>query len=135
MGLFNWTSQMSVGIVEFDRQHQGLFDVMNQLHEGMLAGHGTEALGGVLSDLSRYIEVHFGEEENLLREHGYPKLPEHRKMHEVFRTKVRGLEKQFKAGTAALSVPTLDFLRGWPYEHILGMDMQYKDFLAAKGVR
>jgi hemerythrin len=32
-------------------------------------------------------------------------------------------------------VSTLDFLREWLSQHILGIDMQYKDFLASKGVK
>jgi hemerythrin-like metal-binding protein len=135
MALFNWTPKMSVGITKIDSEHQGLFDIMNQIHEGMLGGRGKEVLGPALSSLVQYTKIHFGGEEALLRQHGYPKYAEHLKLHEVFRAKVSELETQLKAGTAALSISTLDFLRDWLSKHILGVDMQYKDFLASKGVK
>jgi hemerythrin len=135
MALVTWTPKMSVGVAKIDREHQGLFDIMNQLHEGMLAGKGREVIGGALGNLIQYTKVHFGDEEVLLKQHQYPKYAEHLKLHETFRTKVAELDAQFKSGTAALSVATLDFLRDWLSKHILGIDMQYKDFLAAKGVK
>jgi methyl-accepting chemotaxis protein/hemerythrin len=126
---------MSVGVGKIDKEHQGLFDLMNRLHDGMLAGRGNETLRPVLAELGQYTKVHFGNEETLLRSHGYSRLAEHLKLHEVFRSKVGDLETQVKAGTVALSVSTLEFLRDWLSKHILGTDMQYKDFLASKGVR
>jgi hemerythrin-like metal-binding protein len=67
--------------------------------------------------------------------HGYPGLADHLKLHEIFRVKVGELDAQVKAGTVALSVSALDFLRDWLSKHILGIDMQYKDFLATRGVK
>jgi hemerythrin len=140
MALFAWTQQMSVGMVRIDKEHQGLFESINQLHQGMLEGRGNDTLRRVLARLDKYTKVHFGHEEELLRMHGYPGLADHLKLHEIFRTKVGELEvgeldAQVKAGTVALSVATLDFLRVWLSKHILGIDMQYKDFLATKGVQ
>jgi hemerythrin len=135
MALVTWTPKMSVGIAKLDKQHQGLFDIMNQLHEGMLQGRGRDILGSAIANLSQYTKIHFGEEEALLRLHAYPQLGDHLKLHQRFRDKLAELDSQFKAGTAALAVSTLDFLRDWLSKHILGVDTQYKDFLAAKGVR
>ncbi len=135
MALFTWSEKMSVGVGKIDKEHQGLFDLMNLLHDGMLNGRGKEVLGPVLSNLIQYTKVHFGNEETLLRLHSYPQLADHLKYHEAFRKKVGDLEAEFKAGTAALSVSTLEFLRDWLSKHILGVDAQYKPFLAAKGVK
>ncbi len=135
MALFSWTPKMSVGIATIDKEHQGLFDIMNRLHEGMLAGRGNETLRPVLTELGQYTKVHFGNEEALLRSHGYSRLAEHLTLHQSFRSKVAELDAQIKAGAVALSVATLNFLRDWLSKHILGIDMLYKDFLASKGVK
>jgi methyl-accepting chemotaxis protein/hemerythrin len=135
MALVTWTPKMSVGVVKIDEEHQGLFDVMNQLHEGMLQGRGGDVLGPAMAKLAQYTRVHFGDEEYLLRRHGYPKLLEHMQLHEAFREKFRCLEAQFKTGTAAVAVGTVDFLREWLSKHILVVDAQYKAFLASKGVK
>jgi hemerythrin-like metal-binding protein len=135
MVLFTWTQKMSVGMAKIDKEHQGLFDIMNQLHEGMLAGRGNDTLRSVLASLAQYTKVHFADEEALLRLHAYPRLAEHLKLHATFRAKLSELETQAKSGAVALSISTLDFLRDWLSKHILGIDMQYKDFLASKGVQ
>jgi len=135
MTLFAWTQKMSVGMAKIDKEHQGLFDIINQLHAAMLAGRGNQTLRPVLANLAEYTKFHFGHEEELLRMHGYPGLADHLKLHQIFRTKLGELDTQVKAGTVALSVSTLDFLRDWLSKHILGVDMQYKDFLSTKGVK
>ena len=135
MTLFAWTQKMSVGMAKIDKEHQGLFDIINQLHAAMLAGRGNQTLRPVLANLAEYTKFHFGHEEELLRMHGYPGLADHLKLHQIFRTKLGELDTQVKAGTVALSVSTLDFLRDWLSKHILGVDMRYKDFLSTKGVK
>lgn len=135
MALVTWTPKMSVGVAKLDKQHQGLFDIMNQLHEGMLQGRGNDVLGQSLANLSQYTKTHFSEEETLLRMHAYARLAEHVKLHQGFREKLAELEANFKAGRVALAVPALDFLRDWLSKHILVVDMQYRDLLAAKGVQ
>jgi hemerythrin-like metal-binding protein len=135
MALVTWTPKMSVGIARLDKEHQGLFDIMNQLHEGMQQGRGKDVVGATIADLLEYSRIHLGNEEYLLRSHGYPKVAEHVELHAAFRKKLEHLNAQFKAGTAALAVATVDFPREWPQKHILAVDAQYKDFLVAKGVK
>jgi len=134
MALFAWAPNMSVGMARIDKEHKGLFDMINQLHTAMLAGRGGEAIRPVVANLGEYMKSHFGHEEELLRMHGYPGLDDHIKRHAVFRSKVGELETQVKAGTVALSVATLEFLCAWLSQHILGIDMQYKTYLSTRGV-
>jgi len=94
MALFSWIPKMSVGVGKIDKEHQGLFAIMNRFHDGMLAGRGNETLRPVLAELGQYTKVHFGNEETLLRSHGYSRLAEHLKLHEVFRSKVGDLETE-----------------------------------------
>jgi hemerythrin len=133
MALVTWTAKMSVGHGKFDKQHQGLFDIINRLHEAMLSGHGKEALGKILGELAHYTRVHFADEETLLGKYFYEGLDEHVKQHDAFRTKVAELDAALKAGKAALSVAALNFLREWLAKHILGVDMQYREFLEERG--
>ena len=135
MGLVTWTSKMSVGIATIDKEHQGLFDIMNRLHDGMLTGHAKDLLGKILDELAGYTRTHFGNEEALLRKHGYPDLAAHIRLHQGFTTKVDDLGSKLKSGAPALAIPALDFLREWLVKHIQGVDFQYKPFLAAKGAK
>jgi hemerythrin len=135
MALIKWTPEMSVGVAEFDRQHQGLVDLVNRLHEHMLAGRGREVLAEVLADLVRYTDVHFAGEERLFILHGYPHMRTHRDEHVALTQKVRALQADVVAGKSFVSLPTLNFLREWLTHHIMQSDMDYKSFFAARGVR
>jgi hemerythrin len=135
MALIKWTSDMSVGVAELDRQHQGLVDLLNRLHEHMLAGRGREVLAEVLADLIRYTDVHFAGEERLFILHGYPNMRAHRDEHVALTQKVRSLRAEVAAGKSFVSLPTLNFLRDWLTEHIMKSDMEYKAFFTERGVR
>lgn len=134
MSLYRWTPGMSVGIAALDKEHQGLFDIMNKLHEGMLAGKGNETVRAVLADLVKYTKVHFSNEEVLLRKHTYPRLAEHLAAHDTFRARIVEIEHGLNSGSLALSIGTTAFLRDWLTGHIVGLDMLYKDYLTKKGV-
>jgi hemerythrin-like metal-binding protein len=135
MGLFNWTEKMSVGIEKIDKEHIQLFEMMNKIHDGMMTGKGQGALSAVITGLLDYTKFHFGDEEALLRQHDFPGLKDHIKLHESFKTKITDLNERLKKGSPALAVPALDFLQEWLVKHIQGVDFQYKAFLAAKGVK
>lgn len=131
MGIVMWTPEMSVGVERLDTQHAMLLDIINQLHEGMLQGRGGDVIGPAVEELLRYAREHFAEEEGLLRRHNYPRLAEHLTTHQTFCTKVAEVSAQVKTGRPMLAIPTMDFVRDWFSKHILVVDMQYKDYVAA----
>jgi hemerythrin len=51
MPLFIWNSSYSVKVKRFDADHQQLFSIINELHEGMKAGRGKDVMHDVLSKL------------------------------------------------------------------------------------
>ena len=53
MPQFNWDSTYSVKVKRFDDDHQQLFRILNQLHDGMMARRGQEVLQNVLNELLR----------------------------------------------------------------------------------
>jgi len=135
MALIAWTEKLSVGVAKIDKEHQGLVDLLNSLHDGMLAGQGKDALGPTLAKLVQYTERHFAGEEALFRLHAYPKAAEHKKEHDALTAKVKLLEIDYRSGKSALTGDLMTFLRDWLTKHIMGVDMQYKPFFAQKGVK
>jgi len=134
MALFTWNASYSVKVKRFDEDHQQLFSILNQLHDGMKAGRGNDILHDVLINLLRYTERHFTAEEAVMKELGYPQLPAHTEQHRKFTAKIRETAHQYKAGAICLSLDMLDFLTKWLSQHIVGVDKQYSDFMNAKGV-
>ena len=134
MPLFIWNSSYSVNVKRFDADHQQLFNIINELHEGTKAGHGKDVMHDVLSKLLRYTERHFTAEEAVMKELGYTQLPAHIEQHRKFTDKIKEVADQYKAGAAGLSVDMLDFLTKWLSQHIMAIDKQYSEFMNAKGV-
>jgi hemerythrin len=134
MAQFNWDSTYSVKVKRFDDDHRQLFRLLNQLHEGMLAGRGQQVLQTVLDDLLRYTEKHFTAEETIMKTAGYAQLPAHIDQHRRFTGKIKDVSAKYKAGSIGMTIEVLDFLTGWLKQHIIGVDQRYSDFLNAKGV-
>jgi hemerythrin-like metal-binding protein len=134
MPVVAWNPSYSVKVKRFDEDHQQLFSIINELHEGMKAGRGQNALHDVLIRLLRYTEQHFTAEEGVMKQLGYPQLPAHAEQHRRFTGKIKEVAEQYKAGTIGLSVEILDFLTKWLSQHIVAIDKQYGGFMNAKGV-
>jgi hemerythrin-like metal-binding protein len=52
--LFPWSDTYSVKINMVDSQHKVLVDLINELHQAMMARKGKESLGVVLASLIKY---------------------------------------------------------------------------------
>lgn len=134
MPQFNWDSSYSVKVKRFDDDHQQLFRILNELHDGMRAGRGQEILQNVLHELLQYTEKHFAGEELVMKSAGYPQLQAQVEQHRKFTGKIKEVSAKYEAGGLGMTIEVLDFLTDWLKRHIIGMDKQYSDFLNAKGV-
>lgn len=134
MPLLAWSAKYSVSINEIDWQHQQLFGILNELYDAMQAGTGKAVIGEVLDKLLNYTQYHFASEEALFAQHGYPDDAAHRAEHAALTYRTKHLRRRFTAGEIGVPAETLRFVSEWLRSHIVGSDMQYVEFLHAKGV-
>lgn len=134
MSMFEWDNRYSVDIPEIDRQHQKLFALLNELCDAMQDGRGSAAVGKVLDRVVDYTAYHFGYEEKLLREAGYPEDDAHRAEHAKLTDQAKELAVRLQKQQGDVPVATLKFLSDWLGRHILGSDKKYAAFLAEKGI-
>ena len=131
MPLITWTDRLSVGIPAIDSQHRTLVDMINQLHEAHRRGEGRAVLDDILAAMADYARLHFRDEEALMAAAGYPKLAEHKRLHEEFGTRLIVLQaRQRRSTPVGLSLEVMSFLREWLVEHIEGVDKHYVPHLA-----
>ena len=135
MPLVEWNDSYSVQNAVMDKQHQKLFDLLNNLHEAMGQGKGKEALPVVLASLVQYTKTHFADEEALLQKHNYPDLVTQKKEHAALIAQIADLQQQFQSEDFSTGMKTRDFLRRWLVDHIKGHDQKYGIFLSQKGIR
>lgn len=135
MATLVWKDQYSVKVMEIDNQHKKLFDLINKLDAHMRQGKGKEILGTVLKELVDYTRYHFGHEERILRESGYPEYEEHKAIHERVTERVLAIQKQYLEGNGAhLTIDAMNYLNNWITKHILGTDQKYTAHVNAKGI-
>ncbi len=135
MAFFEWTDQYSVGVQQIDREHMQLVDILNRLYESVCADDATKTLDVILVELLGYTRTHFANEEQLLRVHGYPALPEHMEEHQELTFQAAQFFSEFRKGNAGVPMRMVSFLRDWLAKHIMRSDKAYGAYLNGKGVR
>jgi len=133
--LFPWSETYTVNIGIIDMQHKNLVNIINELHQAMLAGKAKQDLGTILSNLVKYTRVHFNTEETIMESHHYPDYPNHKSQHEQLTKAVMEFQSKFQKNEVGLTIEVMDFLKGWLGKHILGADKNYTAFLNSNGVR
>jgi len=133
MPLVKWSSRLSVGVTEFDGQHQKIVEMINTLHDAMKSGQGASLIGNIVESLINYTSTHFAAEERLMQQHGFPGLDEHKAQHAALVTKVLQMQAKYKEGKA-LPQGLMLFIKQWLMTHILDEDKQYGPFLNSKGI-
>lgn len=132
MTFIEWSSELSVGFSQIDEEHKKLVDLVNRLHEAMSKGKSSQILGSLFDEMVSYTQTHFHSEERLMKDHAYPEIIAHVKEHQDLIRQVGDLHEKYKAGTALLSIATMDFLKKWLASHILGTDLKLGNFLSAR---
>ncbi len=127
-----WSDDFSVGVKLFDEQHKGLINMLNKMIKDPTATTRSEIISDVLADMTQYVQQHFESEEDLMSEHGYPHLEQHKSQHKAFREKVVELCTATTDGNRAVPQVLLEFLSQWLIQHILQEDMEYKPFFEKK---
>ena len=126
-----WDPTLLVGIPEIDGQHQELFRRLDALHEAIRGGRSREEVGRTLAFLHDYAVQHFGAEEALMIDRGYPDLADHRAEHVAFVAELEALEGEYRRDgpTASLIIRVNTQLTGWLRSHIYRTDRALVSFL------
>lgn len=130
-----WTPEYSVGVERLDRQHQKIISVINKLIAKPRLFMTSGTIADVLTELNSYVSEHFLLEEQLLEEHGYPRLVEHSRRHTEYGDRIADFCLKTVEKNRNVPEELLGYLGEWWIGHILHEDMKYKRFFEEKGVR
>lgn len=128
----NWTDDLSVGIDVIDKQHMRIVEYINELTQAIEGNspNRRKIILDILNDTIDYTESHFGFEEAMMEDAGYPFLRAHRKVHELFVHKVVTLKTQLENGED-IAVELRDALSRWLLNHIRNEDADYSKWVVA----
>ncbi len=122
MALLGWKPEYAVGDAEIDADHRHLFELVNAFHEAFTRNRDRREILRVLNALVSYSEAHFRREEAMMAEREMPGLEEHRRLHVRLFEKIFELQKRFEEGSLRMDQETVEFLRTWLTDHIVGCD-------------
>ena len=126
MESFHWDKHFVTGLVEVDKQHHHLVDVINRFGELLTQAEGVafDDVEKVFGELAAYAQYHFAEEESLMDKTGIdPRhLEHHRHEHISFLQEVTNMHAGISPENLETGKPLLKFLIYWLAYHILGSD-------------
>lgn len=125
-----WSQSLETGNPTVDHQHKHLFDLVNELHHGIIQGHGREVMGPILKKLAKYAVDHFTTEESFMRQTGYPNFLRHKGKHDALTRQVMDLLHEWDRGNA-LPSSLSKFLADWVTHHIKEEDKELAGWLKA----
>jgi hemerythrin len=128
-----FTDNLITGNATIDGQHRELIDKINNLLDAIETHKDKSVAVSTLDFLNDYVEYHFGEEEKLQREAGYPGIEDHIKQHNALRKTVADLTARLEdeEGPSNAFVEQLNKqVINWLYLHIEGFDRSVAEFIA-----
>lgn len=134
MPLVKWENSFSVNIEKFDKQHQVLLKIINELYDLIDISENRKELRKLIHRLRLYTIQHFTAEEYYFDFYDYPNSNEHKREHKVFIKRVSEYEEASLTGNDEILSEILDFLVHWLVSHIKTADKKYSNFLNKKGI-
>ncbi len=121
MNFIDWDESFSVGIDLIDKQHQKLFDTINNYHN---EHSDTEES---LNKLLAYIDFHFRTEEDFFHKFDYPHTAEHVAQHLHYKDVINELYTKYHYNNDDEKIRTdlEGFIRDWITHHIKVSDKEY----------
>lgn len=125
MSIMTWNAELDVGVAKMNHEHQGLLDLMNELHDLKVAGKSGPEVLKVLDALGAATVSHFADEEVYMESIDYPKLSTHKLIHKDLLEKFGKYSSEIHARHGVMGDDFFIFLKHWLTAHIKGIDMQY----------
>ncbi|MEG3619433.1 bacteriohemerythrin [Magnetovibrio sp. PR-2] len=129
----SWLPSMTVGVEVWDEDHRVLLSTISKLHEAIFQRNSHETITNIFDDLRHYINVHFNSEEATMLSMDYPAFKDHKSKHDEFRRWVaQQKDMQDSAPSKWDGAEAYAYLIDWWYNHILKVDMAYKNFFESR---
>jgi len=124
----------AVGVAEMEAEHQLMHDLLNQLQSTLTAGRkeDTVELLGRFKDVAN---LHFMEEQSLMRLHNYMGYAEHQQEHDDLIGELEGLSGRITSGEYSDATKAAESLEKWLMTHMNTTDAALETFLEEEGFR
>jgi len=121
------SKDMEIGVKKVDDQHRELIDRINAVSAMGIQSFSKEETQKTIDMLGDYIVKHFGDEEGLQIQCGYPKYEWHKGQHKILIDAYQKIKKDF-ADSGPSAKFTLDLNKSiidWIVRHIKSADAEF----------
>lgn len=128
METVNWTDALLTGVDEIDAEHRYYFEILHRFNKARADGFEPRRLRRLLSDLLAYIEMHFRNEEAVMRDAAYPVIDRHVANHQ---RAAQAIHDTLAANPTDEQVGEFlnSFLSRWLINHIQSEDRAFGEWL------
>lgn len=130
----------SVGVASLDQDHEKLLELIHRVQEVIgqktpehLSVHQLDRVLQIIDRLAAFSDHHFGNEEQVMIQAGYPGQERHRIEHGIYMTRLYAIREQVRREGALHPADIESILKEWLLGHIRESDLSYADHL--KGQR
>ena len=137
MDLIKWNDDFSVGVEEFNGQHQKLIALINKLFTLYSENKFNNVdVDPVFKELMDYADEHLSTEEYYFTLYNYPKKDQHIAMHDAYRKKITELQLDYKKENSKETLFAINnFLNEWWVWHINNADKEYAAYFNANNLK
>ena len=124
---------ISVGVLEFDEQHEMILSYIDIITESIAKNYSDIFIQDLLDALKLHMAKHFLAEEEYFIKFNYPGAREHTIIHADFLKRLIAVIDSYKA-TGVFNETDKKIVFNWLVVHIKGVDRMYTDFFHSKGI-
>ena len=128
------TKDMLVGVPKIDAQHEELIDRLNKVTSMGAKSVSKEETQKTIDLLGEYIVKHFGDEEVLQKQSGYPKYEWHKGQHQIYVGEFQKLKREFASNgiSAKFTLDLNNSIINWIVRHIKSVDVEFGKFYRSR---
>lgn len=132
-----WNASLAIGIPAIDEQHALLCRLANRLLDHPDAPAHDEQVVDVLTDLGRFLMLHFQTEEEYMRRLGMPadEIASHHQAHNQIIDQYADLNLAATQGKSHTATEIFRLVRRWVSDHLDLDDLKIRDYVPGAGAR
>lgn len=130
--MIEWDKSLEIEVFEIDQQHGELVRRFNAFAAAVRDGFKTEEIYEILLFMRGYCVLHFGSEEEVMSQVGFPGLHKHRLLHQEFVGKHFWLHQCLVLDEPGVAQEIVDYLEEWITHHISTEDKKIGEFICSE---
>jgi hemerythrin len=128
-----WSNSLAIGLPAIDEQHALLCSLANRLLDHPEALACDELVVDILTDLGKFLILHFKTEEAMMRQLGMPQdeYERHVRAHNVIIDEYAELNLAAVRGKHHTAAEIFSLVKQWVGDHLHTIDAKIKDYVPA----